>query len=71
LSLHIELKAPDAIESLRAADKPPYRLLEWRDVQLLAQHESVRMTRKENRLTLQFEAAATADPHAQAETAQA
>jgi hypothetical protein len=71
VSLHIELKAPDAIESLRAADKPPYRLLEWRDVQLLAQHESVRMTREENRLTLQFEAAATADPHAQAETAQA
>lgn len=71
LSLHVELKPDDAAEPMRAADKPPYRLLDWRDVQVLAQQESVHMVRAENRLTLQFEATAAADSPARAETAQA
>lgn len=71
LSLHIELKAPDAPAATRAADKPPYRLLEWRDVQALAAQESVRLARTGNRLTLQFEASAAADSQTPAETAQA
>lgn len=71
LSLHIELKPHDTAEPVRTADKPPYRLLDWRDVQLLAEQESVQLARGENRLTLQFEAAAAADSQAQAETAQA
>lgn len=71
LSLHIELKAHDTAEPVRAVDKPAYRLLDWRDVQILAAQESVRMTRGENRLTLQFEAAAATDTQALAETAQA
>jgi hypothetical protein len=71
LSLYIELKAPDATEPVRLADKPPYRLLDWRDVQMLALQESVRLTRGENRLTLQFAATAQADPQALVETAQA
>lgn len=71
LSLHVELKPDDAAEPMRAADKPPYRLLDWRDVQVLAQQESVHMVRAENRLTLQFEATAAADSPARAETVQA
>jgi hypothetical protein len=71
LSLHLELKAPDVPASARATEKPPYRLLEWRDVEALAAQESVRLARAENRLTLQFEASAAADPHRLAETAQA
>jgi len=71
LSLHIELKAHDTAEPVRTVDKPAYRLLEWRDVQILALQESVGMTRGENRLTLQFEAAVAANPQALAETAQA
>lgn len=71
LSLHIELKPHDAAEPMRAADKPPYRLLDWRDVQVLAQQESVHMVHGTNRFTLQFEAAAAADSQARVETAQA
>ena len=71
LSLHIELKPHDAAEPMRAADKPPYRLLDWHDVQVLAQQESVHMVHGKNRFTLQFEAAAAADSHARVETAQA
>jgi len=71
LSLHIELKAFDTAEPVRAADNPPYRLLEWRDLQLLALQESVGLARVENRITLQFEAAAQTDSQALAETMQA
>lgn len=72
-SLHLELKGPDAgeREPMRAADKPPYRLLHWHDVQALALQESARLTRGENRVTLQFKASAVADPQPLAETAQA
>ncbi|MFS2036445.1 hypothetical protein ACEN8I_20660 [Polaromonas sp. CT11-55] len=71
LSLHIDLKPHDTAEPVRAADKPPYRLLDWRDVQALAQQESVQLLHGKNRFTLQFEAAAAADSHARAETVQA
>lgn len=71
LSLHVELKAHDTAEPLRIADKPPYRPLEWRDLQLLALQESVGLTRMGNRITLQFEATAQTDPQALAETMQA
>ncbi|SDM45704.1 hypothetical protein [Polaromonas sp. JS666] len=71
LTLHIELKPHDSAEPMRAADKLPYRLLEWRDVQILAEQESVQLVHGKNRLTLQFEAVAAADSHARAETAQA
>lgn len=70
LSLHIELKAPEIPAPARAAEKPPYRLLDWRDVRALAAQESVRLARTGNRLTLQFEAAA-ADSPTLAEAAQA
>jgi hypothetical protein len=71
LSIQIELKVPEVPEPVRAVDKPPYRLLEWRDVQALAQQESVRLAHAENRVTLQFEASATTDSEALAETVQA
>src|SRR5689334_15559808 len=71
LSLHLDLKPHDDVEPMRAADKPPYRLLEWRDVQALASQESVRLARGENRVTLRFEASAAADSQALAEAAQA
>ena len=71
LTLHIELKPHDSAEPMRAADKLPYRLLDWRDVQVLAEQESVQLVHGKNRLTLQFEAVAAADSHARAETAQA
>ena len=71
LSIHIELKVPEVPEAVRVVDKPPYRLLDWQDVQALARQESARLTRGENRLTLQFEASAANDPEALAETAQA
>jgi hypothetical protein len=71
LSLHIELKPHDGAEPMRAADKPPYRLLDLCDVQVLAEQESVQLDHGKNRLTLQFEAAAAADSPALAETAQA
>jgi hypothetical protein len=71
LSLHIELKAPDLPAPARAPEKPPYRLLAWRDVEALAAQESVRLARAGNRLTLRFEASATADSQTLAETAQA
>jgi hypothetical protein len=71
LSLHIELKLPDAPAPERAPEKLPYRPLEWRDVRALAAQESVQLVRAANRLTLQFEATAVADASALAETAQA
>ena len=71
LSIHVELKLPEVPEPVRAVDKPPYRLLEWHDVQALAQQESARVARAENRVTLQFEASATSDSEALAETVQA
>lgn len=71
LSLHIELKAPDAPAPARAPEKLPYRALEWRDVQALAAQESVQLVRAANRLTLRFDATAATDPHTLAETAQA
>jgi hypothetical protein len=71
LCIHIELKTPEVPSPARAAEKPPYRLLEWRDVQALAAQESVRLARTGNRLTLQFEASAAADSQALAETVQA
>ena len=71
LSIHIDLKVPEVPEPVRVVDKPPYRLLEWRDVQALAQQESVRLVHAENRVTLQFEASATSDSEALAETVQA
>lgn len=71
LSLRLELKPHDDVEPMRVADKPPYRLLEWRDVQALALQESVRLTRGDNRATLRFEASAAADSQALAEAAQA
>jgi hypothetical protein len=71
LSIHIELKVPEVPEPVRVVDKPAYRLLEWHDVQALAQQESVRLARADNRVTLQFEASATTDSEALAETVQA
>ncbi|WP_411880386.1 hypothetical protein [Polaromonas sp. YR568] len=71
LSLHLELKAPDAPASARAPEKQAYRPLEWRDLQALAVQESARLARSGTRLTLQFEASAGADSHTLAETAQA
>ena len=70
LSLSIELKTSDAADLARAAENPPYRRLEWHDVQALARQESVRLIREENRITLQFEATATTEPQALAETVQ-
>jgi len=71
LSLDLELKPHDEVEPMRAADKPPYRLLEWRDVQALAAQESVRLACGQNRVTLLFETSAAADSQALAEAAQA
>jgi hypothetical protein len=71
LSIHIELKVPETPEALRVADKPPYRLLEWDDVQALARQESVHLSRGDNRITLRFEASAATDPETLAETAPA
>lgn len=71
LSLSLELKPSDRADPARAAEKPPYRQLEWHDVLALARQESVSLIREENRITLQFEATAAADPQTLAETVQA
>lgn len=69
--LRLELKSTDAPEPARMAEKPPYRRLEWHDVQALALQETVRLTREENRITLQFEASVATDSQTLAEMAQA
>lgn len=71
LLLRLELKTLDVPEVARVAEKLPYRRLEWHDVQALAQQESVRLTREENRITLLFEASVSTDPQTLVEMVQA
>ena len=69
-SIQVSLGELSTSAPARVPEKPPYRQLEWHDLEALALREAVRLTRSENRIALLFETSPTT-PDRLAEAVQA